>query len=246
MSALAELTELLHLAHTRPQKLRLESVWYRHWGRLSVMGDAWEREGYGGRMRLIENEEAVNEAVEPQEETEYRTLSWWRGRAFRVTELDRQRNLKVDNLTTLDNGYSFTTRNDTLWEYTPTFQHPNVVDARAFDEPLLEPAFLLSAFTLEATGHTDIAGRKALTLRAKPIGERTFIGPLGFDFLVVADELTAAVDAELGVLLAFEVHFLGEVVSRLVVTKLEHPAHFGPELTRLVVPHGITVTRDSF
>lgn len=244
MGALAELTERIHLAHTRPEKLRLGHVWYRQWGRLSDMGDAGERGGYGGRVRLIEDGKAVNEAVEPQEETEYRTLSWWRGRAFRSTESNKRRDLKVDSLTTPDYGGSFTPGNNTLWEYTPTFQHPNVVDARAFDEPLLDPAFLLSAFTLEATGRAEVAGRKALNLRAKPRTERNFVGPLGFDFLVIADELTAAVDTELGVLLALEVRFLGETVSRLEVTKLEHPANFGPEMMRLEVPEGTTVTRD--
>ena len=242
MSALAELTELLHLAHTRPQKLRLEHVWHRHWGRLKVMGETWQQEGYGGLM--YEDKDAVDETVQPQEETEYRTLSWWRGRAFRVAAFDEQRKLKGDGLTTLDYGAVFTPHDGALWEYTPSIQPPNPVDNKALDEPLLEPAFLLSAFTLTATGDVERAGRKALTLRAKPRGERSFMGPLGFDFLVIADELIAAVDAELGVLLALEVRFLGEVVSRLEVTKLEHPADFGPELTRLVVPESTTVMCD--
>lgn len=110
----------------------------------------------------------------------------------------------------------------------------------------LEPAFLLSAFTLEGTGHAEIAGRKTLTLRAKPRAERDFMEPLSFDFSVVADELTAAVDAELGLLLAPRGALFGRggVTSRLKATKLEHPTDFGSELTRLEVPKGTAVTRD--
>ena len=59
----------------------------------------------------------------------------------------------------------------------------------------------------------------------------------------MVDELTAAVDAELGVLLTLVVRFLGEVVLRLRVTALEHPADFGPELTQLVVPKATTIAR---
>lgn len=245
MNELGRLTELLHLAHTRPEKLRLEYRWYRHWGRLKVMGERWQEDGYGGPMHLERAAvDAVDESVGPKEETEYGTLSWWRSLVFRATVYDAQRNLKYDNLTTPDYGGSFTPQNRILWEYTPTAQRPNVVDAKTFDEPLLEPAFLLSAFTLEATGRTEIAKREALTLRAKPRGERGFSGPLGFDFMVIADDLTAAVDAELGILLVLELRFSGETVLRLEVTGLEHPANFGPELTRLEVPEGTTVTRD--
>jgi hypothetical protein len=208
MSALAELTELLHLAHIRPEKLRLEGFWYRHWGRLGVMGDTWEQGGYGMRLRLEDGQgETVNETVQPQEETEYRTLSWWRGQALRVTERDASGQLTNDRLITPIYGGSFTPRNNTLWEYTPTFRLPNVVDAEVLEEPLLEPAFLLSAFTLEATGRTEVIGRRALTLRAKPRSERSYYGPLGLEYVVIADDLTAAVDLELGILLTLEVRF---------------------------------------
>ncbi len=93
----------------------------------------------------------------------------------------------------------------------------------------------------EATGHAETIGHKALTLRVKLRAEQNFTGPLGFDFLVVVDEVTAAVDTDLGVLLTLAVHFLSERVPRLTATVLAHPADFGPELTWLVL---ITVMRD--
>ena len=94
----------------------------------------------------------------------------------------------------------------------------------------LEPHFLLSMVRLEPIGEDDVAGRAAHRVRATPRSGREIHFQLHRLGAAGADEYELAIDAKLGILLAVEARFRGDVFHRAAVESIEVDAALDPAL----------------
>src|SRR5829696_2425086 len=191
MTALAELLELLYLARTRWQTVRLTMD---DWTHLDRQQDAYERSlGIAGPSP-------------PHEWGELGATSrtWIDGAGRFRQERDRMTLVHDGTRTWMDSPESGIVEHETQ-------------TMRPLGEELLEPAMFLPGFDLAIVGETEVAGRPAIDVAATPRSRGP--GPVEL-FPHGGDALSLAVDRERGVILRFEASAGGDPIRRLEVTEI--------------------------
>jgi outer membrane lipoprotein-sorting protein len=125
------------------------------------------------------------------------------------------------------------------WTWTPE-AGAVVYDRGSFatnEHELLEPIGLVVAFELEPFGRTEVAGRPALHVRARPRELESRLHSLGFG----ADELELAVDVERGILLRTEARHADAAFRIVEVSEVEFDVELPPETFVFQAPEGETV-----
>ncbi len=97
-------------------------------------------------------------------------------------------------------------------------------------EPLLVPYALLADFALQIEGRTTVAGRDAITIRARPAPSSEDAVHRGLSLGAGADEYVVAIDAERGALLRVEARLGGEPFSILEVNEVAFDGPIDPDV----------------
>jgi outer membrane lipoprotein-sorting protein len=232
VASLGDLLELLHGAYDRFESVRLTA---RNWQHVAGSRSAFERfaaESGGtslGAVRLGEPEASTREGI----------VRLWFEKPHRVRE-EREGDLGGAVLGIRDGGR--------WWMYSPDFGARSNEDAPEVGsgvgqqyEHFLDPSPLIPALAFELSDETEVAGRRALQVLARPRGDAPDLRHTLFRLAAGADEYELAVDRERGVLLRAVARFGGEVFSLHEVTEIAFDEPFAPETFVFVPPPGEVV-----
>jgi outer membrane lipoprotein-sorting protein len=232
VASLGDLLELLHGAYDRFETVRLAA---RNWQHVAGSRRAFERfaaESGGTRFGAVK-------VGEPESETREGIVRLWFEKPLRVRE-EREGDLGGAVLGIRDG--------ERWWMYSPDFgARSNEDDLEVGSgvgqqyEHFLDPSPLIPALAFELSDETEVAGRRALQVLARPRGHEPDTRHTLFRLAAGADEYELAVDGERGVLLRAIARWDGEPFSLHDVTEIAFDEPFAAETFVFVHPPGEVV-----
>lgn len=233
-----ELSDLLELLVGADDSFRTVKATIRSWRDDVKYGEAFERHaeeqerrsGASGAVLVLVGDDGAEEESEPAEEV----VRIWLEPPDRVrVELEGRW-----TQTMVSNG-------PTTWSYTPEMgavREERGARGQAEAPLLLQPAVLIAGLDFDSPEKTELVGREALHVRARPRPAGPMLGWHDLHGLAQgADEYDLVVDAERGILLRAAALMDGEEFATSEVTEIAFDEQLEPERFTFTPPPGETV-----
>jgi outer membrane lipoprotein-sorting protein len=233
VATLGDVLELLYGAYDRFETVRLVATDWQHLARSSMASKRFAAQSAGTSYATI------GFTREAAPETSEGIVRLWFAKPHRVRE-EREGHLRGALLGIRDG--------ERWWMYSPeSGARSNEDDERVGSgvgqqyEHFLDPSVLIPDLIFESLDETNVAGRRALRVSARPRGGTRDIPHQVMRLGMGADEYELAVDAERGVLLRALARVDGDEFSVHEVTEIAFDESFAPETFVFVPPEGEVV-----